>query len=131
MEPGEAESKTATRLRRTVADTAGFHGASLLIHSESRDVHWNLAAGRVGRDPVEPEQPFYPASVGKTFTATIVAMLVEDGVLRFDDPISSSLSDEVLKGLHVYRGTDYTDEVRIHHLLTHTSGLPHLLSDEF
>jgi len=131
MEPGAAKSKVQTRFQRTVADTADFYGASLLIHSESRDVHWDLAAGRAGRDSVEPAQPFFAASIGKTFTATIIAMLVEEGEFRFDDPISPYLSDEVLNGLHVYRGTDHTDDIQIHHLLTHTSGLPHLLSDEF
>jgi CubicO group peptidase (beta-lactamase class C family) len=58
-------------------------------------------------------------------------MLVENSALRFDERISSYLPDEVLNGLHVYRGTDYTDDIPIDHLLTHTSGLPHLLSDEF
>ena len=131
MESGAAKSRIRTRFQRTVADTADFHGASLLIHSESRDVHWNLAAGRADRDSVKPAQPFFAASIGKTFTATIIAMLVEEDELRFDDPISPYLSDEVLNGLHVYRGTDHTDDIQIHHLLTHTSGLPHLLSDEF
>jgi D-alanyl-D-alanine carboxypeptidase len=56
-----------------------------MVHSERRNVHWNLAAGRVGQGLVEPEQPFFPASIGKTFTATIVAMLVEEGVVGFDD----------------------------------------------
>lgn len=131
MVPGAAKSRIRTRFQQTVADTADFHGASLLIHSESRDVHWNLAAGRADRDSVKPAQPFFAASIGKTFTATIIAMLVEEDEFRFDDPISPYLSDEVLNGLHVYRGTVHTDDTEVHHLLTHTSGLPHLLSDEF
>ncbi len=131
MEPEAAESTIQTRFRRTVDDTPAFHSAFFLIHSTSRNVHVNLAAGEVDQDPVEPDQPFFTASIGKTFTATIIAMLAEDGKLRFDDPISLYLPEEILNGLHVYRGSDYTDDVRIRHLLTHTSGLPHLLGDEY
>ncbi|MCU4752544.1 beta-lactamase family protein [Halobacteria archaeon AArc-curdl1] len=131
MEPAEAKSKIENRLRTTVDDTPAFDNAFFLIHSESRDVHWDLAYGQVGETPAEPNQPYHAASVGKAFTSTIIAMLVEEGELQFDDPVTSYLADEVLDGLHVYRGTDYTDDIRIHHLLSHTSGLPHLLSDDF
>ena len=131
MDPAEANSRIESRLRKTVDETPAFDNAFFLVHSGSRDVHWNLACGEAGDTPVEPDQPYHAASVGKTFTSTIIAMLVEEGQLRFDDPITPYLADEVLDGLHVYRGTDYTDEIRIHHLLSHTSGLPHLLSDDF
>lgn len=131
MEPEEAISRVEKRFRQTVDDTDGFHSACFLVHSEGRNVHVNLAAGQNGQDPADPEQPFYSASIGKTFTATITAMLVEKDAIRFDDPISPYLPDEVTDDLHVYRGTDYTDDIQIHHLLRHTSGLPHLLSDEF
>ncbi len=131
MEPEEVASKIQTRFRRTVDGTPDFHSALLLVHSEGRNVHLSLAAGQVSQSPIDPAQPFFSASIGKTFTATIIAMVAEDDELRFDDPISPYLSDEVLSGLHIYRGTDHTDDIQIHHLLTHTSGLPHQLSDEF
>ena len=41
--------------------------------------------------PVKPETIFQSGSVGKQFTATAVMMLVEDGKLQLDDPISKYL----------------------------------------
>lgn len=131
MKREAAESRITRRFQRTVSESAPFQSALLLAHSRSRDVHLSAAAGEVGQNRVEPEQPFFSASIGKTFTATIIAMLVEEGEIRFDDSISLYLSEELLDGLHVYRGTDYTDDIHLHHLLTHTSGLPHLLGDEY
>lgn len=131
MEHAQARAKIETRVRKMVDETPDSHTAYFLVHSGSRDIHWKMAVGNSGDAPVDPDQPYYPASVGKTFTATIILMLAQEGNLRLDDPISLYLSDELLDGLHIYRGTEYTDDIRIHHLLRHTSGLPHLLSDEF
>ncbi len=52
-------------------------------------------------------------SITKTFTATLVMMLVEEGALGLDDPIADHLNDlpDAWKG------------VTIRHLLTHTSGI--------
>ncbi|WP_408956605.1 serine hydrolase domain-containing protein [Natroniella sp. ANB-PHB2] len=82
-----------------------------------------------------PKQPNYMASVGKLFTSTIISILFEKGELSFDDSISKYLGDELLDGLHVYKGKDYTDHIKIKHLLKQTSGLPEnfwpLLEDLF
>lgn len=57
------------------------------------------------------------ASVSKLFTATAAMMLVERGYMRLDDPISMFLK---------HPGFTQPDkrDIRIRHLLTHTSGLP-------
>ena len=62
--------------------------------------------------PVKPETIFQSGSVGKQFTATAVMMLVEEGKLSLEDPVSKHLpAPESWKG------------ITIRHLLTHTSGL--------
>lgn len=131
MEKQEARANVEARFRDAVDGDASVHSAQLLVHSDSRGIHWNLAHG--GNDDVaaEPGQPYHAASVGKTFTATLIAMLVERGALRFEDPIAKHLPEEILDGLHVYRETDYTDEIRIDHLLSHRSGLPHFHEEEY
>jgi len=55
-------------------------------------------------------------SVTKSFTALAICKLVEEGRLDFHDPVSKFLS---LKG-------QLFDEIELHHLLTHTSGIPGL-----
>ena len=54
------------------------------------------------------------ASTTKTFTAIAIAQLAEQGKINFSDPLSKFI-DEYPK--------DIADQVTIHHLLTHTSGL--------
>jgi CubicO group peptidase (beta-lactamase class C family) len=69
--------------------------------------------------PVKPETLFQTGSVGKQFTATAVMMLVEEGKVSVDDPISRYLP-----------GTPASwSAIRVRHLLSHTSGIPDYESD--
>lgn len=62
--------------------------------------------------PVKPETIFQSGSVGKQFTATAVMMLVEEGKIGLDDPITKYL-----------KGTPASwNEVTIRELLSHTAG---------
>ncbi len=70
-----------------------------------------------------PDQPFHTASIGKVFTATLVQMLAEKGLLATSDPVSRYLSHDLLAGLFTFGKVDYSDQVTIHHLLGHTSGI--------
>lgn len=88
-----------------------------------------MATGQTGAVEASPAQPYYAASIGKTFTATIIGILSDNGHLSFDDPISEYLPESLLDNLHTIDGTDYTDDIRIRHLLGHTSGLPHSLPE--
>ena len=62
--------------------------------------------------PVSTKTKFRIGSVTKQFTAAAILKLQEDGKLSVDDPLSKFIPDYP-------RG----DEVKIHHLLTHTSGI--------
>jgi CubicO group peptidase (beta-lactamase class C family) len=62
--------------------------------------------------PVKPETVFQSGSVGKQFTATLVMMLVEEGKIRLDDPISKYLPGSPTAW----------NAVTVRHLLTHTGG---------
>jgi len=69
--------------------------------------------------PVKPETIFQTGSVGKQFTATAVMMLIEEGKLNLDDPISKYLP-----------GTPAGwSAIRVRHLLSHTSGVPDYETD--
>lgn len=57
---------------------------------------------------------FRMASVSKQFTATAVLTLVDEGKLSLDDPLSKFFAD----------APAYWDDITLHHLLTHTSGIP-------
>ena len=62
---------------------------------------------------VTPQTVFQSGSMGKQFTAMAVMMLVEEGKLSLDDPISKHLSVPVKEW----------SRITVRHLLTHTSGL--------
>lgn len=66
------------------------------------------------RVPATDSTMFQSGSVGKQFTAAGVLLLVEDGKLGLDDPITKYLPE----GESIWRG------VTVRHLLTHTSGIP-------
>lgn len=76
-----------------------------------------------GPSAQDANQPNYMASVGKLFTSTIVSMLYEQDRLSFDDRISTYLDEELMQGLHVYKGTEYSQEITIGQLLQQRSGL--------
>jgi CubicO group peptidase (beta-lactamase class C family) len=69
--------------------------------------------------PVRPETVFQSGSVGKQFTATAVMMLVEEGKIGLEDHVSKYLTNAPLSWTNI----------RVRHLLTHTSGLGDYPSD--
>jgi D-alanyl-D-alanine carboxypeptidase len=109
--------------RKQVQKDNKIKNAYLLVHSEKEGIHINVAEGSTGNMPANPHQPIYMASVGKLFTSAMIGIFVEKGKLSFDDKITKFLDHELLNNLHLYKGKDCTDEIRIKHLLNQTSGL--------
>ena len=69
--------------------------------------------------PVTTNTVFRIASVSKQFVATAIMMLVEEGKLNLDDPVSKYLD-----------GTPSEwKQITIRHLLTHTSGIPDFINE--
>jgi len=62
--------------------------------------------------PVKPETIFQSGSVGKQFTATAVMMLIEEGKLSLDDPLSKFFPDAPATW----------KDVTVRNLLSHTAG---------
>lgn len=69
--------------------------------------------------PVTPQTLFRMGSVTKLFTATAVMLLRDAGKLRLDDPVV-----EHLPWFRIQSPFDDAPPITVHHLLTHTSGLP-------
>lgn len=79
-------------------------------------------ASRSFRVPNRVDTRFNIASMTKMFTAVAIAQLVEQGVLAFEEPISTHLPDYP---------REVADTVTIHHLLTHTSGMGSFWNEAF
>jgi D-alanyl-D-alanine carboxypeptidase len=87
---------------------------------------WSGAAGVARQDgqvPMTKDTPIHIASITKLYTATVIMRLYEKGALSLDDPMSKYLPEQLIRGIHVYKGKDYSQEITIKQLLSHTSGI--------
>jgi D-alanyl-D-alanine carboxypeptidase len=87
---------------------------------------WSGSAGisrQEGKVPMIKDSPIYIASITKLYTATVIMRLYERGNLSLDDPMSKYLPEGLIRGIHVYKGKDYSREITIWQLLSHTSGI--------
>ncbi|HJS23466.1 MAG TPA: serine hydrolase [Pyrinomonadaceae bacterium] len=93
-----------------------FNGAALV--AENGKVVYKGAFGMANMEwniPNTPDTRFRLGSITKQFTSMLVLQLVEQGKIKLDGKISDYLPD--------YR-KDIGEKVTVHHLLTHTSGIP-------
>jgi CubicO group peptidase (beta-lactamase class C family) len=92
----------------------GQPGAAVLVVKDGK-ILFEKAYGLADVEraiPVTTETKFNIASITKPFTAAAILRLQEEGRLSLDDPVSKYIPDYP-------RG----NEIRIRHLLTHTSGI--------
>ncbi|MEP7363647.1 MAG: serine hydrolase [Acidobacteriota bacterium] len=108
--PCSAQSYDFHELDRTVDEFARTQpsGVALVLIKDGRILYERRTAGRAAHDSI------HVASAIKVVTATVLSMLHEEGVLSIDAPLGDSLP--------AFRET--TPQLRISHLLSHTSGLP-------
>ena len=115
------------QLDEVVTKNQDVFSAVLGVASRSGDFRWTGAAGKPFPDQPEimqPDSPFFIASITKMYTAAATMILEEGGQLSLEDPLSKHLPADWLDGLHVYQGQDYSSQLTIHHLISQTSGLP-------
>lgn len=108
-----------------------IHNAVIAVETMDRSFRWVGAAGDAHPDgsPMLVDTPFCIASVTKLYIAGAILKLHERGLVRLDQPISTYLPQALIGGLHRLGGVDYTDHITLHHLLSHTSGLPDYFED--
>ncbi len=97
------------------ADADAFSGVALI--TQGSDTLWSGAYGwasRAWRAPNTLDTRFDTASITKLFTAVAVLQLVDQGRLALDTRVIERL------GL---TGANFSPDITVYHLLTHTSGL--------
>jgi D-alanyl-D-alanine carboxypeptidase len=108
-----------------------IHNAVLLV--ECPRFKWRVAAGMADgkNEPMTADHKIKIASIGKTFTATLILQLIEEGYLHLDDTIDKFLDNPVVKldSLHVYEGVAYGRQITVEQLLHHTSGIKDYMED--
>lgn len=98
-------------------DRKKIHGTSFALKKDS--FIWAGCSG-----DLTGEQPYFIASTTKLFTTAVVLKLCAKGWLHLDNKISAFLNKDILQHLHVYNGIEYSYDITIRQLLSHTSGLP-------
>lgn len=71
------------------------------------------------RDSIDKHTVFRLASVSKCFAPLLTGLLVEDGILKWDDRVIDHLPAFELKR------KEHTEDLRLTHVLSHTTGLPY------
>lgn len=116
MTSAQDKAKQIDGLMRRYVDNGQFNGTVLVTDNGKlvfkkgyglANMEWNI--------PNEPDHKFRLASLTKQFTAMLIMQLVEQGKLRLDGKITDYLADYPKAA---------GDKITLHHLLTHTSGIP-------
>jgi D-alanyl-D-alanine carboxypeptidase len=118
-----ASTAGAGRLDELAASFVGAEegGVSVLVTRDGETTTATAGAANAAGDPITPATPFRVASITKTFIATIILQLVDEGRVHLDNPLSTYLPD-----------TPVGADVTIRSLLSHQSGIPdYTLSDDF
>ena len=111
----------------TVKSNKKIRNCALYVTKGDGSFTWSGAAGianQAGQVPMTKDTPIYLASLTKIYTAVAIMKLYEQGALRLDDPMTKYLAQDLVRGIHVYKGHDYSNEITIEQLLAHTSGIP-------
>jgi len=90
-------------------------GATVLV-SRNGEIIYKKAFGMANLElniPMQVDNVFWVASIGKQFTAVAILQLMEQGKLNLQDEITKFIPDYPTQG----------NKITIEHLLTHTSGI--------
>lgn len=99
----------------------GLFNGSVLV-SENGKVIYKKGIGMANMEwdiPNAPDTKHRLGSITKQFTAALILQLVAEGKLKLDEPITTYLPDYPKAG---------GNKITLHHLLTHTSGIPNYTS---
>ncbi|MBI3074391.1 MAG: beta-lactamase family protein [Deltaproteobacteria bacterium] len=114
------EALNIQKLLSETLQTSGIPGIAAAVVRSEGPVRAAAVGVRStnGKDPVRLDDPFHIGSCTKSMTATLIALLVEEGRLAWDTPLAKLLPSIAPAMRAVYR------HVTIQDLLTHASGLP-------
>jgi CubicO group peptidase (beta-lactamase class C family) len=102
------------------AKVANFNGAVLVAKEGELLLAKGYGLANAEFDvPNTPETKFRLGSITKMFTAAAILILQDRGKLKVDEPVGKYLSD----------APKAWEKVTLHHLLTHTSGVPSYTDD--
>ncbi len=104
--------------------SAKAHECIAYIESSNGNFSWNKGYGGKGLDT-----SIIMASVSKLFTTACILAMQDQAKISLEDKITKYFDNDILRGLHIYKGKDYSSELTISNLLFQTSGLPDVFGE--
>ncbi|TVR86131.1 MAG: class A beta-lactamase-related serine hydrolase [Saprospirales bacterium] len=128
----EAAQSMLEKMLQKLLKKNGVQHVALGVESGNGEFKWVGAAGKARHEGGEMtiQTPFMIASVTKLFIAAGIFILVERKKIDLDKPAAKYLPGKYMDGLHILKGTDYSQKISIRHLLSHSSGIPDWLVDK-
>lgn len=118
LAPAKTPKELSARMNQyldEIGKTPYFSGSVLIAHHGKIIVNRSLGKSNTAQNiPNQSKTIYNIASISKIFVATAVAQLVEKGAISYQDKLS--------KFIPKYP-KNIADQITIHHLLTHTSGI--------
>ena len=117
---GQTKTEQLDELLNQYAEYGQFNGSVLV--SENGEIIYKKGFGMANMEwdiPNQPNTKHRLGSITKQFTSMLIIQLVEQGKLKLDVPIITYLPDYPKPN---------GEKITIHHLLTHTSGIPNYTS---
>ena len=123
-------SERLARIRpamQAYVDEGRLAGVMTMVARRGQVVHWDAAGMRdiEAGDALEPDDVFRIYSMTKPLTSVAIMILVEEGAVALDDPVSKFIPAFADVTVLTDDGERVTPDrpISIEHLLTHTSGL--------
>jgi len=111
---------TVDKIISAYIQTKGNVGLSAGVYYKGKDYFYNYGETKVGNKQLPTSHTIYEiGSITKTFTATLLAMAVDQGKVNLSTPIVKFLPDSVVLNTGL-------KSITFEELANHTSGLPRL-----
>lgn len=129
-QPPESPEVTATM--RPYLDSYKLAGVVAIIADKSGRIHYRNVLGYAdveAKKPISEDNVFWIASMSKMFVGASIMMLVDEGKVSLDDPVTKFIPQLDKWMVVVEKDADHVllkppvRPVTIRHLLSHTSGL--------
>jgi CubicO group peptidase (beta-lactamase class C family) len=119
--PGKTPEEKIDYLVNKAFENGDFVGSVLVANKGEIIYQKSLGMADTKNEiPISDSTKFLIASVSKPITAILILQLVEQGKIGLEDPLSKFFNTD----------NSQASNVTVHQLLTHTSGIEELISEE-
>ena len=118
------EESFLQKFQKKLVDDGEAGGNVVLVHKNGKKIYHHIQNSYKKGDKLITDQTLFPIwSMSKPITTIAVLILREKNLLKFDDPVSKYIPSYAnLKCKSVNGIIDCKNELKVIHLLTHTSG---------